>query len=262
MPKKPPARRKDSKPAIPPGAVIYAKASSIVVDGTRRVNLHGPSGPYTSFIAKKGNTEVVLPSATFVGFSPNDEYVAWDGEEYVLRPTMESINETDDLIFIARVDDPKDWSPLHQQVAAYKKIKEILEGPHEVIPEALVRRTLAQQYGCKPEEVTWKQIQFEVSGLLRYYPAISVVPAPDQENVESSTAPDTKGLELERRAKLLEEYKVATNTPSNRQIYEAKNSGIYKPEFYKWRNGTLRADSATTINFERFLQAKKPPIRW
>jgi hypothetical protein len=177
VPKKRQRRKKQAGTAIPPGAVVYAQATSEMTDGVRRVNLHGPGGPYTSFIAKKGDVEIVLPGTTIVGAPSNLEYVAWDGKRYLLMPTMESIQETDDLVFVARVDDPKDWSPLHAQVAAYKKIKELMEGPHEEIPEALVRRTLAQQFGIKPEEVTWKQIQFEVTGLLPYYPAITLVPS-------------------------------------------------------------------------------------
>jgi hypothetical protein len=66
--------------------------------------------------------------------------------------------------------------------------------------------------------------------------------------------------EIERRRKLLSEYKTATKNSPNKRIYEAKNSGVHKPEFYQWVNGTLPADSATTITFERFLREKKPPI--
>jgi hypothetical protein len=66
--------------------------------------------------------------------------------------------------------------------------------------------------------------------------------------------------EITRRSKLLTEYKAATKNPSNKRIYGARNSGIHKPEFYEWVNGALPPDSATTINFERFLREKKPPI--
>lgn len=66
--------------------------------------------------------------------------------------------------------------------------------------------------------------------------------------------------EVERRRQMLDEYKAATNTHSDRKIYLATNSGIHKPQFYEWRDGRLPATSATTINFERFLSDKKPPI--
>ena len=86
------------------------------------------------------------------------------------------------------MDDPKSWSPLRQQVEAFRKIKQLVTGPRERIPEALVRDTLAQQYGIKPEEVTWKQIRFEVAGLLPFYPAITVVPSkPVPESPAQST---------------------------------------------------------------------------
>jgi hypothetical protein len=72
---------------------------------------------------------------------------------------------------------PKNWSPLRQRFEAFKTIKELRAGPHEHIPESLVKEVLALQYGIKPEEVTRRQIQFEVSRLLPDYPAIRVVPS-------------------------------------------------------------------------------------
>jgi hypothetical protein len=67
--------------------------------------------------------------------------------------------------------------------------------------------------------------------------------------------------EVDRRRKLLDDYKAATGNPSNKQIYEAQNSGIYKPQFYEWRDGRLPRSSATPANFERFLHEKKRPIK-
>jgi hypothetical protein len=84
-----------------------------------------------------------------------------------------------------------------------------------------------------------------------------------------SVAPITNGVSgfkaaegtiVDRRKRLLNEYKTATGKPSDKSIYEARNSGIYKPQFYEWRDGRLPDDSATTKNFERFLSEKKPPI--
>jgi hypothetical protein len=86
------------------------------------------------------------------------------------------------------MDDPKNWSPLRRRFEAFKKIKELITGPHEIIPEALVRDAIAEQLGIKPEEVTWQQIRFEVAGLLPYYPAITVVPSePIPESLAQST---------------------------------------------------------------------------
>jgi hypothetical protein len=66
--------------------------------------------------------------------------------------------------------------------------------------------------------------------------------------------------DLLTRQKMLNEYKSATGNPSNRQIYNARNSGIHKPEFYEWLNGNLPSISETTKNFERFLREKKAPV--
>lgn len=73
-------------------------------------------------------------------------------------------------------NDPRNWSPLRAQFEAFKKIKELHSGPHERIPESLVRDTLAQKLGIRPEEVTPKQINLAVVDLLRDYPAITLVP--------------------------------------------------------------------------------------
>jgi len=86
----------------------------------------------------------------------------------------------------------------------------------------------------------------------------SAEPQPEAATANATTARDTDLLR--KRARQLAEYKAATGNPSNKKIYEARNSGIHKPEFYKWLRGDLPANSATCINFERFLREKKPPI--
>ncbi len=75
----------------------------------------------------------------------------------------------------------------------------------------------------------------------------------------SKTEPVQSALVRQRKA-LLEAYQAKTGA-SLHKIYTRSNSGIHKPEFYKWRDGTLPNSSATTINFERFLRLQKPPIR-
>lgn len=99
-------------------------------------------------------------------------------------------------------DDPKNWSPLRQRFEALRAINKIITGPRETISEAMVREALAEQYGIKPEEVTWKQIQFEVSGLLPIYPAITVIPTnpPSEDDTPSESAPAAPEYENERRA--------------------------------------------------------------
>jgi hypothetical protein len=81
-------------------------------------------------------------------------------------------------------EDPRNWSALHQYWEAHKGIKKLIEGPHERIPEALVREVLARQYSVKPEEVTWEQIRHELTGLFRWYPALTMIPT--QPNADTS----------------------------------------------------------------------------
>ena len=69
-----------------------------------------------------------------------------------------------------------------------------------------------------------------------------------------------EAVERSRRDQLLADYKSATSSPSNRRIYESRNAGIHKPEFYRWIKGTLPRQSETAQNFERFLREKKQPI--
>ena len=71
---------------------------------------------------------------------------------------------------------------------------------------------------------------------------------------------DVAADEVSRQQNLLLEYKNATDGPSSRRIYNARNSGIHKPEFYEWLRGELPNTSQTAISFERFLAEKKPPI--
>jgi hypothetical protein len=74
-------------------------------------------------------------------------------------------------------NDPRNWSPLRQDYEAFKSIKKLITGAHEEIPEDFVRESLARHHGIKPEEVTPKQINFEVAGLLREYPDIKLIPS-------------------------------------------------------------------------------------
>ncbi len=95
-------------------------------------------------------------------------------------------------------NDPRKWSPVRQRFEAFKSIRELQTGPHERIPEALVRNAIADQLGIKPEEVTWKQIASEMAGLLRDYPALTLVPtelAPSQRPSENTSQPDSASPE-------------------------------------------------------------------
>ena len=79
-------------------------------------------------------------------------------------------------------------------------------------------------------------------------------------NGESDNAAESPAGIIERRRKMLSDYKAATGNPSEQRIYKASNSGIHKPEFLKWKDGRLPEGSKTTKRFEQFLKAKKSPI--
>jgi DNA-binding XRE family transcriptional regulator len=101
-------------------------------------------------------------------------------------------------------NDPRNWSPLRRQFEALEGIKNVITGPHETITEGFVRDILAKQYGVEPEEVTEEQIQFEVTGLLRDYPAITLIPlgagpqlVPSQVEPQQTTK-ETVGAQINR----------------------------------------------------------------
>lgn len=77
-----------------------------------------------------------------------------------------------------RRNDPKNWPPLRAEFEVFKSLRDMHSGPHEEIPEALVRDSISRQLGIKPEEVTWGQMRHAVSSLLPYYRAVRLVPTP------------------------------------------------------------------------------------
>ena len=163
------------------------------------------------------------------------------------------------------MDDPNDWSPLRRRVEGFRILQYLKEnGPRLRIPEDLVRQTLAGQYGCSPKEVTDEQIMTELRTLSAVYPTILVTPyldrlTPSQKPPSPQHGPSAQPLlsgEVERRSRLLAEYKATTKVDSNRRIYSAHNSGVHKPEFYEWLKGTLPANSSTSRNLERFCPTK------
>jgi hypothetical protein len=148
-----------------------------------------------------------LPGATILGGDIND-YVAWDGEHYVLRQTKDSILSDKSLRLIGSV---KELSRNSQMGPG--RVTVIPSEPHKCDPSSKDRAALS-----------------------------------------------ATGSIIDSRKNLLVEYKSAVGGTSNKSIYEARNSGIHKAEFYQWQHGELPDKSATTANFERFLREKKPPI--
>jgi hypothetical protein len=84
------------------GAIVHGEVVASL-DGTV-IGVHGLGGPGTPFRAEKDGETIVLPSATIKGVSPiGGEYVAWDGERYVVRPTAESILADSRLMLVGPV---------------------------------------------------------------------------------------------------------------------------------------------------------------
>jgi len=144
--------------------------------------------------------------------------------------------------------DPRNWSPLRRHLEATRKMKELSAGPHEQIPEEVVRRILAQQYGVTPEQITWKQIRLEVTGLFPHYPAITVIPTqPDPPPVSPRKVPpsETVGEQIKRLREecrwtieqLAEFVDVHERTVSRHELGEvepyARTLSIYERIFYK-----------------------------
>jgi hypothetical protein len=68
--------------------------------------------------------------------------------------------------------------------------------------------------------------------------------------------------EVERRRRLLEEYKAATGASEYAILQAAGRAhSCHKPEFRQWKHGELPADSETAKSLERFLAAKRPPSK-
>jgi len=74
-------------------------------------------------------------------------------------------------------NDPRNRPPLVAQYEAFKKLKDVISGPIERIPEAVVRMTLAQVWGIKPEDVTADQVKHAIVEILPYYKSIEIVPS-------------------------------------------------------------------------------------
>jgi DNA-binding transcriptional regulator YiaG len=127
VPKEKPVKRGHQLLEIPPGAVIYGAVTPTINDGGRVLYVHGRGGFHTSLTAKKGAKEVILPSASIIGIGPGDKFVAWDGSNYVLKPTLDSIHETDDLTLIGAVGEWPQTEPVTEQPPLHPHTKEAVD---------------------------------------------------------------------------------------------------------------------------------------
>jgi hypothetical protein len=197
-----------------------------------------------------------------------------------------------ELIQQKQEDDPQNWSHLGRSWESLKKIKQLHSGPHEEIPEWIVRSILAEQYGIQPEEVTPKQLRFELAGLLPQYPAIRLIPSyPIEDALQADVAEqrvhseaveaaaDSRadaispmaqsiGEELRRvedkpikdRRAAVDSYIETMHRKTGRKITRAQiwRSAGYKTrsEFERWERNDLRATAAARRNFTRILEGK------
>ena len=109
-------RRKNSGIEIPLGAAIYGTVTASTVTGIQTVYVHGDGGRMTSLVARKGAEEVILPSATIVGLSAGTWHIAWDGTQYVAKPTLKSIQEANHLTLIGSVKIPPSWEEILEAI--------------------------------------------------------------------------------------------------------------------------------------------------
>lgn len=137
---------------------------------------------------------------------------------------------------------------------ASKKTSQSSKADTEKFRRTLRAHLIGRKHHWKSEAMK-RARNFETGESAEVPPEPVLVDTPPEEAVA-----DSGDRERERRAELLRQYKAATGDPSNKRIYEAKNSGIYKPDFYAWLKADLSSESAMSINFERFLRLKKPPI--
>jgi len=156
-------------------------------------------------------------------------------------------------------NDPRNWPPLLQEYEAFKSIRDLRAGQHEQIPESFVRDSISRRLGITPEEVTWKQIRHEVSGLLRRYPAITVMPSQtptaevttpesepsnNEESVAESTTPHPSAPRAETIAaqiqRLREECRLTTEELAEKIGIEARS---------------VQRHLAGTIPYDRHLRA-------
>ncbi len=91
---------------IPFGAAIYGTVTETVSQGARTVSVQG-GGPFTSLFVKRGAFEAVLPSASIVGLPAGPIFIAWDGEQYVIKHSLKEIQADDNLTLIGSLEGSK-----------------------------------------------------------------------------------------------------------------------------------------------------------
>lgn len=115
---------------------------------------------------------------------------------------------------LSHKDDPRLLPPILQEWEAFKAIKKIITGPHESVPEGFLRGSISRQLGIKPEDVTWKQIKYAVTELFSHYPAITVIPSVEVNDLVATELPQKPRQETS---------KAVSVEPSNAENSENSN---------------------------------------
>ena len=101
------SKPKSSKSRKPFGAAIYGTVTETVSQGHRTILVHGDGGPFTPLVVKRGAFETFLPSATIMVLRAGPIFIAWDGEQYVIKNSLKEIQADDNLTLIGSVEGSK-----------------------------------------------------------------------------------------------------------------------------------------------------------
>jgi hypothetical protein len=106
-------------------------------------------------------------------------------------------------------DNPGLWPIVVRQWEAYKAAKKIKSGEQEEVAEEVLRNILAQPLGCKPEDITWGQMDEAWNQLLTHYDAATLIPPRERRDEPPAPAipePESIGAQI---AKLREECRLS-----------------------------------------------------
>lgn len=154
------------------------------------------------------------------------------------------------LLHEQQENDPQNRPPLFHEWEAFKAIKQTITGPHEEIPEGILRSILGRRYNVPPEHVTLEQIRFEVASLVPYYPAISVIPSNPAPSDPAATKTERKALSDAYFDGFPEKVLVLDMCWAAKQRYR---------EWMRWLGGTLKAGSKPDRAFRAVLTSGKRP---
>jgi hypothetical protein len=148
----------------------------------------------TTLLTNNSGSQIYVSHGTIVGLVEASSALCWSLESEALE--TERIAAEDEK----RRSDPTNWPEIVQQYEVFKSIKGLISGPHENIPEDVLRNLAAQQDGITPEEVTFDRLRFAVTQLFQRYPAITLVPTVHPEQSDSVLVDSKKNIEAPSEA--------------------------------------------------------------